>query len=403
MTNTLYTRNICAYSLFTFTFLASVAAQAQTCATAPSCSELGYTKSASQCSGKTMLYCPFDKTKVFCVDEITCASLGFTDTISECPGEYTLCPSDSSKGKCIFEASPGDLKYSLRTSDHNGWLLCNGRTYSSSQYPELYTAISGSFGDRLPNYSGYFLKGAATTSASTFKTYQQAGLPNIYATFAIVGKNANNTGISDYTGAIKFDNWGSAGYDSGKYNLWQGRAILDASTYNSIYGRSSTVTPQNYSANVFIYAGRKKSSAPSSCSAGNFFYSDGSCSSTYTSSKTLLGMVNNVYNYSDYMAITYVWGGNKTAANRTAADAACQSQGGSSAYTACDQHVKNFTSVSIPSNSVVVSPNSSTKKYVLCFNENSYFTCNSSGCTRGGSNYTGTKYYFCYKSVNLYK
>ena len=398
MTNTLYTRNICAYSLFTFTFLASVAAQAQTCATAPSCSELGYTKSASQCSGKTMLYCPFDKTKVFCVDEITCASLGFTDTISECPGEYTLCPSDSSKGKCIFEASPGDLKYSLRTSDHNGWLLCNGRTYSSSQYPELYTAISGSFGDRLPNYSGYFLKGAATTSASTFKTYQQAGLPNITGRFP---QGIRNYTPSFYGAFYKYSSYTSYWAPSTATDgLWLG---FDASKSNSIYGRSSTVTPQNYSANIFIYAGRKKSSAPSSCSVGNFFYSDGSCSSTYTSSKTLLGMVNNVYNYSDYMAITYVWGGNKTAANRTAADAACQSQGGSSAYTACDQHVENFTSVSIPSNSVVVSPNSSTKKYVLCFNENSYFTCNSSGCTRGGSNYTGTKYYFCYKSVNLYK
>ena len=400
MTNTLYTRNICAYSLFTFTFLASVAAQAQTCATAPSCSELGYTKSASQCSGKTMLYCPFDKTKVFCVDEITCASLGFTDTISECPGEYTLCPSDSSKGKCIFEASPGDLKYSLRTSDHNGWLLCNGRTYSSSQYPELYTAISGSFGDRLPNYSGYFLKGAATTSASTFKTYQQAGLPNITAYGPAMDDQTQNPGLGGafykYTTSYAYD--ANSSLSGGGWRLG-----FDASKSNSIYGRSSTVTPQNYSANIFIYAGRKKSSAPSSCSVGNFFYSDGSCSSTYTSSKTLLGMVNNVYNYSDYMAITYVWGGNKTAANRTAADAACQSQGGSSAYTACDQHVENFTSVSIPSNSVVVSPNSSTKKYVLCFNENSYFTCNSSGCTRGGSNYTGTKYYFCYKTVNLYK
>jgi len=154
-------------------------ARAQTCAQAPSCPQLGYTKSVADCAGKTILYCPFDATKAYCVDEITCASLGFTDTIAECPGEYTLCPSDATKGKCDFEASPGDLKYSLRTSDHNGWLLCNGRSYSSAQYPELYSAISGSFGTNLPSYSGYFLNAAATSSASTFKTAQEAGLPNI--------------------------------------------------------------------------------------------------------------------------------------------------------------------------------------------------------------------------------
>ncbi|MBQ7284773.1 MAG: hypothetical protein IJW72_00770, partial [Alphaproteobacteria bacterium] len=62
----------------------SVGAYAQTCATAPSCPQLGYTKSVADCAGKTILYCPFDATKAYCVDEITCASLGFTDTISEC-------------------------------------------------------------------------------------------------------------------------------------------------------------------------------------------------------------------------------------------------------------------------------------------------------------------------------
>lgn len=375
-------------------------ARAQTCTEAPSCAELGYTKSVSDCTGKTVLYCPFDKTKAYCVDEITCASLGFTDTISECPGEYTLCPSDSTKGKCIFEASPGDLKYSLRTAAHNGWLLCNGASYSSTQYPELYAAIKDSFGTNLPNYSGYFLKGAATSSASGFKTYEQAGLPNI---------TAYGPGFDDQTGTPTI---GGAFYKYSTNFAYDAKSELsgsgwrlgfDASKSNSIYGRSYTVTPQNYPANVFIYAGRVKSRPSANCAKGNFLYADGTCSSTYTSSKTLLGMVNNVYSYTGYKKIYYAWGGNKTAANRTAADAACKSQGGSSASTACDQDVVNFTSMTIPSNSVVVSPNSSTKKYVLCFNEDSYFTCNSSGCTRGGSSYTGTKYYFCTNSINFYE
>lgn len=370
---------------------------AQTCTPAPSCAELGYTKSASDCAGKTILYCPFDKTKAYCVDEITCASLGFTDTVSECPGEYTLCPSDSNKGKCIFEARPGDLKYSLRTSNHNGWLLCNGASYSSAQFPELYAAISSSFGSNLPSYSGYFLKGAATSTASTFKTSEQAGLPNITGSIAYGAPGNYQNYVSG--ALINTVKSGSRGIGNGSDTYGLG---FDASKSNSIYGRSTTVTPQNYPANIFIYAGRIKNRPSTNCAKGNFLYTDGSCSATYTSSKTLLGMVNNVYSYTGYKQIQYVWGGNKTAANRTAADAACKNQGGSTAYTACDQDVKNFTSVTIPSNSVVVSPNSSTKKYVLCFNENSYFTCNSSSCTRGGSDYTGTKYYYCYNNVNFY-
>ncbi|MBQ7285899.1 MAG: tail fiber protein, partial [Alphaproteobacteria bacterium] len=347
---------------------------------------------------KTILYCPFDATKAYCVDEITCASLGFTDTISECPGEYTLCPSDATKGKCDFEASPGDLKYSLRTSDHNGWLLCNGRSYSSAQFPELYAAISGSFGTNLPSYSGYFLKAAATSSASTFKTAQEAGLPNIYGTLYTVGTESSSGAFYNYS--MIEDNL----HDHKESGGWGHAATItfSASKYNSIYGKSSTVTPQNYSANVFIYTGRKKGSATNlSCSIGDYYYSDGTCSSTYTSSKTLLGMVNSVYSYTGYKQITYVWGGNKTASSRTAAETACRNTS-AGAYVACDQHVNGFTSKTITSNSVVTSPNNSSKKYILCFNENSYFTCNSSTCTRSGSNFTGSIYYYCYNTVNIY-
>ena len=231
-------------------------ASAQSCTTAPSCSALGYTKSVSQCSGKNMIKCPFDTALVFCEDGPSCDSLGFTDTVSECPGSYVKCPTDSSKGKCDFEASPGDLKYSLRTSDHNGWLLCNGRSYSSSQYPELYAAISGSFGSYLPNYSGYFLKAASTSSASTFKTAQQAGLPNISGTITgFWGYNPTKSGVFKNS-TFPTPHKKTTGNDPTISENIQIK--FNASDSNSIYGRSSTVTPQNYSANVFIYAGRKK-------------------------------------------------------------------------------------------------------------------------------------------------
>lgn len=296
-------------------------ASAQSCTTAPSCSELGYTKSASDCAGKTILYCPFDRTKAYCVDEITCASLGFTDTIAECPGEYTLCPSDSSKGKCIFEARPGDLKYSLRTADHNGWLLCNGRAYSSSQYPELYEALKDSFGSKLPNYTGYFLKAAATSSASAFKTPQAAGLPDIVGQFGPVNDNS----VEHKNGAFITAGAWSRSVNGGN----TGGTTLEfrASKSNSIYGKSSTVTPQNYSANVFIYAGKSQGADDTlvQCDVGMYLNANGTCSKTLIAAKNPLGVIAQDLG-SQWIVI---WGGSKSEKEGPARET-CANQGADS-------------------------------------------------------------------------
>jgi microcystin-dependent protein len=41
----------------------------------------------------------------------------------------------------------GDYKFSVRTSDFHGWLLCDGRTMSVLDYPALGGIITDSFGD----------------------------------------------------------------------------------------------------------------------------------------------------------------------------------------------------------------------------------------------------------------
>ncbi|MBR6663447.1 MAG: tail fiber protein [Alphaproteobacteria bacterium] len=256
---------------------------AQTCQKAPDCATLGYTKTASQCSGRTYVVCPFDTNKYSC-DTTTCADLGYTDTIAECPGEYEVCQYDKTKGNCIYEARPGDLKYSLKTTDHNGWLLCDGNSYGGfGQYPELYSAISGSYGIKLPNFNNYFIKGAATTSASNLKPEigygkEAAGLPNIEGhiySFLTGGANTNEGALSQVSG-------GESGGANGSKYTWR-HIYFDASKSNSIYGNSTTVTPQNYKANVFIFAGKKKDFRPS----GKFYLNDGNLSDTCISSSSL--------------------------------------------------------------------------------------------------------------------
>ena len=41
-------------------------AAAQVCTTPPTCDALGYTKTEADCSGKTILKCPLDQSKVYC-------------------------------------------------------------------------------------------------------------------------------------------------------------------------------------------------------------------------------------------------------------------------------------------------------------------------------------------------
>lgn len=64
---------------------------------------------------------------------------------------------------CFHEVKPtypGDLKYSIQGSDHNGWLLCDGRSIDRAEYSKLFEVIGTSFGSndsdtfKLPDCRG---------------------------------------------------------------------------------------------------------------------------------------------------------------------------------------------------------------------------------------------------------
>ena len=65
-----------------FSFIGNTSVWAQTCATPPTCESLGYTLTASQCTGRTVLKCPLDTSKIFCVsaaeagETTDCANVG---------------------------------------------------------------------------------------------------------------------------------------------------------------------------------------------------------------------------------------------------------------------------------------------------------------------------------------
>ncbi len=236
-------------------------AQEQECTAAPDCATLGYTKTASQCEGKIFTRCPFDDTKYNCQDGVLkCMSMGYSTQKTRCSDTFIPCPFEPTFGMCLApQHAVGDLKYSWKAKNHDGWLLCNGQSFDTTLYSDLYKLLGK---NTVPSYSGYFLKGAAiettsvTTIQSAFRSAQAAGLPNITGKVGLQGPEYSYSGYISGAFSIspKGDNYGK-GHTKGANSVY---INFDASKSNSIYGKSTTVTPQNYSANIFIYAGKAK-------------------------------------------------------------------------------------------------------------------------------------------------
>ena len=235
-----------------------------------------------------------------CTAAPSCASLGYSQTASQCSGSYVACPFDTSKVAC-FEGAPrvGDLKYSLYSSNHNGWLKCDGTQYSETAYPKLADFLKTKFCHRytsrtdtayatsnckpgyfaVPDYRGFFLRAlnsynpssntvGAPSSDYGYALYYKGNtdsnisyilpyvpiyeqLPNItgtgpqlddqLATFAIDGAfyKQNTTGAYDAKSSL-----------SGN----KSRMMFDASRYNVIYS-GKHVVPASYGVYIYIYAG----------------------------------------------------------------------------------------------------------------------------------------------------
>ena len=78
----------------------------------------------------------------------SCSDLGYTDTVSQCPknsngvAQVIKCPFDTTQGKCIFEAAIGQIAYfSKAPASGSGWLKCDGATYSTTKYSNIGTTF----------------------------------------------------------------------------------------------------------------------------------------------------------------------------------------------------------------------------------------------------------------------
>ncbi len=195
-------------------FLAASIATAQTCVTPPSCDTLGYKQSASDCSGQErVLKCPFDQTKMFCLDTITqevnVGDILYSDMtvsgniiVSKTPIGVVF---DSSKRLAIALAKSGDQmtwdeseegeSYSipgLQSIDSNNFEdgkvetaaiiaygKSNGKSFPAAEYCNSYKTAGTKAGDWfLPSYLE--LQTLATNRVAVESTLESLGKGSIY-------------------------------------------------------------------------------------------------------------------------------------------------------------------------------------------------------------------------------
>lgn len=262
---------------------AAAMAQSSECIKQPTCTELGYSQTINQCLEKNLPYirCPFDTNAVFC---------------------------GKAAKEQIEQTKPqvGDLKYSLYSSNHDGWLRCDGSQYSITTYKNLYNVIgtnfcrtyssrtsegttgqcdSGRFA--VPDYRGFFLRGYKYANSNAVDKLTSINWPNVSNALYYKGNyfryGGSSGSVSDsfyipeyerlpnitgyfYTGrseAVTLNSWMGAFSKTAQSGYWAnresssdgGRYEFNASKSNSIYD-GGHVVPANYAAHIYIYAGQ---------------------------------------------------------------------------------------------------------------------------------------------------
>jgi len=134
------------------------------------------------------------------------------------------------------------LSFAGQTAPH-GYLLADGASYSTADYPDLYAVIGNTYGGdstnfNVPNLVDKFIQGSTTSG-----TEKEAGLPNITGEWGW----QNNTGVVAHENTLS----GAFTRSGNLKNYALANAVqsntdnlkFDASLSNAIYGNSDTVQP----------------------------------------------------------------------------------------------------------------------------------------------------------------
>lgn len=137
----------------------------------------------------------------------------------------------------VYTSTPVGIiqPFASDTNIPRGYLLCDGASYPTADYPDLYAVIGNTYGGdstnfNVPNLVDKFIQGSTTSGEE-----KEAGLPNI-------------TGRASYPSGLARDgSFYSTTYGSEKFSMQggvgNGALAFDASRSSAIYGKSDTVQP----------------------------------------------------------------------------------------------------------------------------------------------------------------
>lgn len=144
----------------------------------------------------------------------------------------------------LSKHSIGDIVYKplTKTGEHEYLLPLDGQTIDGTKYKRLVDYLGTT---TLPNLNGRYLRADNTPGQMV-----EAGLPNITGKFQKIYTYADQAGAQ---GAFRLDAYATANGPYENANTNKGLVIsVDASRSNTIYGKSTTVTPLTYTVRAYI-------------------------------------------------------------------------------------------------------------------------------------------------------
>ena len=149
----------------------------------------------------------------------------------------------------------GEIRWFAMSTPPTGWLVCNGATVGTSDYPALFAAIGKTFTMVDPIYNDPVrfslpdLIGKVPWGSTAVGTVIDAGLPNVTGSFTATDNvcvNDTYLVFNNNTGCFSFDGSGNRAIATLlKTQVYTDnrRVTFSASGSNDIYGNSDTVQP----------------------------------------------------------------------------------------------------------------------------------------------------------------
>ena len=165
----------------------------------------------------------------------------------------------------------GDLKFSVRSDDHSGWLKCDGRAISRSDYSDLFGVIGVSFGVgdgsntfNLPDSRGRVLGAIGTGSGLTARSLG-ASVGAETHTLTIGEMPSHNHGVTDPGHTHSYSNTpndqnvsaliGEQAADQADASQTTGSSTTGITIDNTGGGGAhNNMQPTLFAANVFIFS-----------------------------------------------------------------------------------------------------------------------------------------------------